>query len=78
MFECPIYKEFNACTIYSNCVFKKADDCAIELAAIFSEENHKRLEKLEREIQDIKSQLSNIEQRLRKLADNKKGISSIF
>jgi hypothetical protein len=67
MFECPFYKELNACITHPNCVFRKAGGCAIELGAILSEENQREIEKLANELNTIKSKLNNIEYQIRSI-----------
>lgn len=72
MFECPFYKELNACITHPNCVFKKVGGCAIELGAILSEENKIKIEKLVHELNSIKSKLNNIEYQIRSIYEKVK------
>lgn len=72
MFECPFYKENNACNIHPYCVFKKAGGCAIELAAIFSEENKQEIKEIKANINNLIYKIDNIEFDLRQLTNNRR------
>lgn len=59
--ECPFYKSATACSEHPDCLFNRTGGCSIVLGATIPEGNKRKLEDVERKLNDLVSRMSNVE-----------------
>lgn len=60
MSKCPIYNTHNACDANRDCLFLRNGGCAVVLGATLAEENKKKLNSLDSDIDDLRRTLNNL------------------
>ncbi len=62
--KCPFYNEVNACKTHADCLFNRESNCAVILAAKFSEKASEEIAQLGSKISKIEYLLNSIKDKL--------------